>query len=290
MTGYGRVEEPYLHKLIAVELRSLNSKISDMRVKIPANYRTRETDIRKMVTQALERGKIDLMIEVTSSLGSGEEAYALNGDLFRKYYRELRSLCDELDCKEADLVQAIMRIPSVVTSEKEALKDEEWATVCKAIERAIEVMNHHREIEGEAMERECRDRIGTIKDLLVEISPLEKEREAQLRQRIWQNVIDVVGKEKIDPNRFEQEVLYYIEKLDITEEKVRLAQHCDYFLQVLDATGERQKGRKLNFIGQEIGREINTMGAKANFSAIQRIVVQMKDDLEKIKELVANVL
>jgi uncharacterized protein (TIGR00255 family) len=290
MTGYGRVEIPFHHKLIAVELRSLNSKISDLRIKIPANYRTKETEIRKRVTQALERGKIDLMIEVSSSVGSGEEAYALNGELFRKYYRELRTICDELDCQNADLVQAIMRIPSVVISEKEALDGEEWDAVCKTIDQAIVVMNSHREIEGEAMEKECRDRIGAIKGLLEQISPLEKEREEQLRQRIWQNVVDVVGKEKIDANRFEQEILYYIEKLDITEEKVRLSQHCDYFLQVLDADGERQKGRKLNFIGQEIGREINTMGAKANYSAIQRIVVQMKDDLEKIKELVANVL
>lgn len=289
MTGYGRVEEPFHDKLIAVELRSLNSKHSDLRIKIPANYRIKETEIRKMITQSLERGKIDLNIEVTSSVGAGEEAYALNGDLFKKYYRELNAICADLGCEGGDLVQAIMRIPSVVSSEKGALNDEEWEAVKGTIEQALAVMNQHREVEGQAMERECRDRVNAIKDQLELIPPLEQEREERMRQRIWKNVEETVGKEKLDANRFEQEILYYVEKLDITEEKVRLSQHCEYFLEVLD-NPQRQKGRKLNFIGQEIGREINTMGAKANHSGIQRIVVQMKDDLEKIKEMVANVV
>lgn len=287
MTGFGRAEGTFGEKVLLVELRSLNSKYSDVRLKLPPIYRSKEPDIRKMISKQMERGKVDAIIEVSSEWG--EDGYSLNKALFKKYYSELREVCETLGDKNGDLVQAIMRIPSVVTETPESLKGEEWEVLKKTIQKALEDMHQHRLAEGEAMEKECRKRIASIKQLLQEIAPMEGDREERMRQRLLQHLEKFMQRENVDKNRYEQEVLHYLEKIDITEEKVRLKQHCDYFEKEV-AADYMAKGKKLNFIAQEIGREINTLGSKANYSGIQHLVVRMKDDLEKIKEIVANLV
>ncbi len=285
MTGYGRASSEFQDKTITVEVRSLNSKFTDVRIKMPQNYREKEQDIRKIVIDRAKRGKLDLTIEVKSDSGDGE--YALNRPLFKKYYRELVDLSKELGTGTDDVMQAILRIPNVVASAADTLDEEEWNAVKGTLQQAMDKFNDFRGTEGAAMESDCRDRTSTIVELLDQVEPFETHRVEKLRKKILKHMDEYVGKDNIDANRFEQEILYYLEKIDITEEKVRLAQHCKYFDEVLDKN-DSLKGRKLSFISQEMGREINTLGSKANSSDIQRIVVQMKDELEKIKEQVAN--
>lgn len=287
MTGYGREEFSFNDKTIVVEIRSLNSKFTDLRFKIPQNYRIKESELRKHILSKIERGKIDLSIEVKSE--QGDEEYALNGALFKKYYQELRKLAVELDLEYGDLIQAILRLPNVVAVSEDLIDEEEWGAVLTALNNAIEKFSAFRLAEGGAMKKDAETRIHNILSYLNDLPPLEQERLQRLRDKIWQNVEEFVGKEKVDGNRFEQEILYYLEKIDITEEKVRLEQHCKYFLEEL-GSNKVIKGRKLSFISQEMGREINTLGAKANSSDIQKVVVGMKDDLEKIKEVLANVV
>lgn len=285
MTGYGRVTESFQDKTITVEVRSLNSKFTDLRLKIPQNYKEKEPDIRRLVIDRVERGKIELNLDVKSL--QGDDEYGLNVPLFKKYFRELNGLAGELGIPNGDMLQAILRLPNVVASEAESIQEEEWQAVSAALHNALESYDKYRLTEGQVMEDDMRLRIKKILDALGSVDPFETERVQKLRQRMYQNLEDYLGKDKIDENRFEQEILFYLEKIDITEEKVRLEQHCNYFLEVLDKTNT-SKGRKLSFISQEMGREINTLGAKAYSSDIQRLVVGMKDELEKIKEQVAN--
>lgn len=285
MTGYGRSTKNYQDKIIAIEIRALNSKHTDVRFKIPQNYREREVQFRKIVLDKAERGKMDLLIEVKSE--NGDDEYGLNRKLFMRYHRELKQLTEELDLPQNDIVQAIMRIPNVVSAAHESITSEEWAIVEDALNDALDKFTAFRHTEGQAMETDLSLRVNNIADLLQQLHPYEKERVVRLRQRLKQSLEEHLNKDKIDENRFEQEVLFYLEKMDVTEEKVRLEQHCKYFLEVLQKKNT-QKGRKLSFISQEMGREINTLGAKAYSSEIQRIVVQMKDELEKVKEQVAN--
>ncbi|MDX1942970.1 MAG: YicC/YloC family endoribonuclease [Saprospiraceae bacterium] len=285
MTGYGRETLPYKDKTITVEIRSLNSKFTDVRLKIPQNFKEKETELRRIIAERVERGKIELSIDVKSH--QGDDEYGLNHALFKKYYRELSKLCDELGMQKPDMLQAILRLPNVVSTDAEEIEEEEWAVVLKAMDSAIGSFDKFRLAEGNAMEEDMRTRVKLIRECQSHIDPHEGERVVRLRQRLHQNLEEYLGKEKIDENRFEQEILFYLEKMDITEEKVRLEQHCLYFLEELDKK-EKQKGRKLSFITQEMGREINTLGAKAYSSEIQRYVVSMKDELEKIKEQVAN--
>ncbi len=287
MTGFGRASNKSGDKTISVEIRSLNSKLTDIRFKLPQAYKEKEHILRKLIAEKAERGKIDVNIDIKSLEGDGE--YALNQALFTKYYRELHQLSKELDMPPADIMQAILRIPNVVTSAQDTIDEQEWQTLLDTIDLALENFTAFRLEEGAAMEKDCRERIDSILNLVSELEPLEQERVNKLRLRIQKNMEEYVGKENIDANRFEQEILYYLEKMDITEEKVRLAQHCKYFLEVLDAN-ETIKGRKVSFISQEMGREINTLGSKANSSDIQRYVVKMKDELEKIKEQVLNTI
>jgi uncharacterized protein (TIGR00255 family) len=287
MTGYGRVSRNYLDKTIIVEIRSLNSKFTDLRLKAPQHYKEKEPDIRKILTERLERGKIDFSLEINSS--TGEDGFALNIPLFKRYVVELRQLSAELQVETGDLLQAVLRLPNVVSSANEDIEEKEWENVYSAIKEAIEQFEQFRASEGNVLKEELRSRIVLIQENLEKVGPLEGERVVRMRQRLHQNLEESLGKEKIDENRFEQEIIHYLEKLDITEEKVRLAQHCKYFIEELSQPGT-QKGRKLSFISQEIGREINTLGAKAYSSEIQRLVVVMKDELEKIKEQVANCL
>lgn len=285
MTGYGRASTVYEGKTITIEVRSLNSKFTDMRFKIPQNYRDREPEMRKIITEMAQRGKIDITIDIKSMNGDSE--YALNQALFTKYYKELNELSKTLEMPSADIMQAILRIPNVISNAEEEMDEEEWQIVSQTLKDALESFTNFRKAEGKAMEADCRMRTGIIQKLLVEVEPYETERVARLRTKILKHMEEYVGKDNIDANRFEQEILYYLEKIDITEEKVRLSQHCKFFNEQLDKK-ETLKGRKLNFISQEMGREINTLGSKANSSDIQKIVVQMKDELEKIKEQVAN--
>lgn len=285
MTGYGRAVQTYKDKTITIEIRSLNSKFTDLRFKLPPSYKEKEAVLRKKISTAAERGKLDVAIDMKSS--QGEEEYSLNTALFKKYHKELASLSSELDIPQGDMLQAILRLPNVVTSAGTAIEEEEWTAIMTGVQAAIDNFISFRKDEGAALEADLRTRIASIQNCLEALAPFEAERIPKIRQRMKQNLEEFMGKENVDKNRFEQEVLFYIEKIDINEEKVRLGQHCKYFIEQLN-TKNTQKGRTLSFISQEIGREINTLGSKAYSSDIQRIVVKMKDELEKVKEQVAN--
>lgn len=285
MTGFGRESLSYKDKTIVVEIRSLNSKFTDMRLKMPQTFREKETELRRVVLERVERGKIELLIEVKSL--QGDDEFSLNTSLFRKYHRELTKLADELDIPKGDMLQAILRLPNVVATDADEIDEDEWDIVMQTLEKAIQSFEKFRVAEGRAIEEDMRMRVMNIRENLSQVNPHEEERVVRLRQRLHQNLEEYLSKEKVDENRFEQEIIFYLEKMDVTEEKVRLAQHCIYYLEELDKN-YIQKGRKLSFITQEMGREINTLGAKAYSSDIQKLVVNMKDELEKIKEQVAN--
>ncbi len=285
MTGFGRAEASYSNKEILVEIRSLNSKFTDIRLKIPQNYKEKEVQIRKLVSDNVERGKIEVSMEIRSP--EGDEDFSLNVPLFKRYFKELSSLSKELEINNEGLIPAILRLPNVVGADVGTIEAEEWLQASSAILNAVKAFNNFRSDEGKAMETDLLLRVNNIQTYLGEIAPFESDRVVKLRERLMKNLEENFSKEKVDQNRFEQEVIYYLEKMDITEEKVRLGQHCKYFIEQINAK-DAQKGRKLSFISQEIGREINTLGAKAYSSDIQRLVVKMKDDLEKIKEQVAN--
>ena len=259
----------------------------DMRFKIPQHYKEKEMELRKLLSTRLDRGKIELNLDVKNL--AGDDEFTINQELYTKYFQELTSLNRDLQASDEPLTQAILRLPNVVDNKMESVDEVEWRQVMEVLEETIAKFNDFRFAEGKAMEDDCRSRINNILLLLDEITPFESARKEQVREKLLNHIQDFVSMDNIDKNRFEQEILYYLEKLDITEEKVRLAQHCQYFLQEMKSD-KAVKGRKLNFISQEIGREINTLGAKANSSAIQHKVVQMKDELEKIKEQVANAL
>lgn len=288
MTGYGKAYQVYNDKKINVELRTLNGRNTDARFKMPQNYREKEHLLRKMVLEAAMRGKIEVSVDVASS--HGDEAYGLNQALFKKYHSELMDLSAELDLPKSDMMTAILRIPNVVMAEEGTLSDEEWQVVQETFRTALANLQNFRREEGKALERDLTERAENIQMILGRISPFEAERISNLRDRLRQRMDDFLKQGEVDENRFEQEILFYLEKMDINEEKVRLAQHCKYFLEVLRKDKPIVKGKKLGFISQEIGREINTMGAKANSHDIQRMVVEMKDELEKIKEQVLNVV
>ncbi len=287
MTGYGRESQPYLDKNISVEIRSLNSKFTDIKMKVPQKYKDRESDLRRLLAERAERGKIEFSLEIKSL--QGDDDFALNVPLFKRYVVELSKLAGELQMPLGDIFPAVLRLPNVVSTDAADVDEAEWEAVLKVTHKAIEQFDAFRLAEGQAMEADLRLRVLNILTALPQVDPHQEERVTRVRQRMHQNLEEYLGKDKIDENRFEQEILFYLEKIDITEEKVRLEQHCNYFLQELDSN-DTAKGRKLSFISQEMGREINTLGAKAYSSEIQRLVVNMKDELEKIKEQVANTI
>ncbi len=287
MTGFGRASAPFREKNISIELNSLNSKFSDIRLKVPQKYKNFEIKLRKLISEKSLRGKIDVNIEINSL--HGESEYTINTELFKRYYKELKTLSDELGMDNVDILQAIMRIPDITQIRDEDIDEEELNAVLDVLETALQKLTTYRIEEGKAMEKDLVQRANNIRRLLKTVDPFEKERAEKIRAKLRQSLANFAGKQNVDENRFEQELIFYLEKFDITEEKVRLEQHCTYFLEVLKSE-EKIKGKKLNFISQEMGREINTLGAKAYSSEIQRIVVTMKDDLEKIKEQVANII
>lgn len=288
MTGYGRASGTLGDKTISVELRSLNSKITDIKLRFPADYREKELELRKIVSDHAERGKIDYTLEIQNA--SGAATVSLNEALFRGYHQALSRLTTELKMDQADMLAAILRIQNVVSSSTGEVDEAEWNVVVQVSQAALEALRVFRLQEGKVLETDLRERVTTILRLLDEVTPYEQERFTRMRDRIRTNLEEALGIGSIDNNRFEQELLYYLEKMDMSEEKLRLAQHCKYFLEQIDKAKDRAPGRSLGFVSQEIGREINTLGAKAYDADIQRIVVQMKDELEKIKEQIANVL
>ena len=287
MTGYGRANGSFGDKSIAVEIRALNSKMTDLKMRLPGDYKEKEVELRKIVTDHAERGKIDMIVEVQNA--DGAASVSLNEGLFRGYHRELSRLTNELGMGQTDLLQAILRIPNVVASTSGEVDEDEWQAICETVYRALNLFKAFRQQEGQVLETDLRLRIANIQLLLNEVTNFEQGRFTRMRERLRNNLEESIGKENLDNNRFEQEILYYLEKMDITEEKVRLAQHCKYFIEQIEAKNQ-SAGRTLNFISQEIGREINTLGAKAYDADLQKLVVQMKDELEKVKEQLANVL
>ena len=287
MTGFGHSKTEINGKIIRVEIKSLNARTTEIRCKLPNSYRDREMDLRKKVIDKLQRGKLDLTITVDGF--SDEENAFINADAFKKYYRELSALMQELNITEGDIMQSILRVPNVIGQHEELADDAEWALVEKTVEEALVSINKFRVDEGLVLRQDLVDRIKQIEAHLKSIEPYEAVRLDRIKDKLKKNMDEFALKQNVDQNRYEQEILYYIEKLDINEEKVRLSQHCVYFVEELDHE-EDQKGRKLSFIAQEIGREINTIGAKAQDSDIQQFVVMMKDELEKLKEQLANIL
>jgi len=283
MTGFGKANASIKGKKISVEARSVNSKGLDTNFRLPNLYREKETELKNIFSEKLKRGKIDLTVSM--DISNEEKQISLNKVVAKKHYAELKSLCKELKLDDKEMLLAILRMPDVFKPEKEEFSDKSWKILLSCIINAIAGLDKFRIAEGKALEKDLRKRLGVINNLLDRVEEMDEARIPFIKEKIRKQVAELT--EKIDQNRFEQEIIYYAEKLDITEEKVRLKTHCDYFLKTMH---EDECGRKLNFISQEIGREINTIGSKANDAEIQKVVVQMKDELEKIKEQLNNVL
>lgn len=283
MTGFGKASLNSKGKKISVEIRSLNSKQLDLSIRIPGVFREKENEIRGLISKECERGKIDFSIFIED-----EKSAALsfvNKKLAKAYFSELKALANELKADKEDLLEIVLKMPDVLKPERAEFDLSEWNLIKKCIEKSLKEINRFRNDEGVELEKELEKRVQLVLKNLKAISSLDEKRIPLLREKIRNSVSEL--KDKIDENRFEQELIFYIEKLDITEEKVRLKTHCDYFTKTMK---EKSSGRKLSFISQEIGREINTIGSKANDAGIQKFVVQMKDELEKIKEQLNNVL
>lgn len=285
MTGFGKATKEFEKRTVNVEIRSLNSKGMDLSLRLSNSYREYELELRSEIARLLERGKVDLSIYVESK--NIETPVEINSDLAKEYQRKIKQLATELNEPANDVLYQILKMPDVLKSERREPDENEWKEIKTVITEAVESLNKFRAQEGKSIEKDFSDHLGLIQTCLNKIIDLDKSRIAGIKDRIKGNLNEVIGADKIDANRFEQELIYYIEKLDINEEKVRLKTHLDYFLTTMK---EPSGGRKLNFIAQEIGREINTIGSKANHAEIQKLVVLMKDELEKIKEQTSNVL
>ena len=287
MTGYGKATAETGSRKVIVEIKSLNSKAMDISTKIIPAYRDKELDIRSRITAALERGKVDFSLYIDTASVSG--AQVINVPVFRNYLKQIESIAADTDYPVPDdILSTVLRMPEVLsTNQQEEVSDEEWAAVSVAVDQAIQALVDYRKVEGTALENKFREKIANISALLKSVEPYEQERVAKIKERIRSSMQETVGK-NYDENRFEQEMIFYIEKLDISEEKQRLSNHLDYFIKTLEE-GHGQ-GKKLGFIAQEMGREINTLGSKSNQAEMQNIVVRMKDELEQIKEQVLNVM
>ena len=285
MTGFGKATVELPGKKITVEVKSLNSKQLDASIKIPSSYKDKELEIRSEITKILERGKIDFYLSV--EISGDQSNYTINKPLVLHYYNELKALSEEIG-ETIELLPLALKMPDVLKTVREDIDEEEWSHVLIAVDEALTKADLFRTEEGTLLAKDFEYRIGLIRKYMLEVVPFEKARVPVIRERLMKDINELVDSSKFDPNRFEQELIYYIEKLDITEEKVRLAKHIDYFLNTIKEEGSQ--GKKLAFITQELGREINTMGSKANDAEIQKLVVQMKDELEKIKEQLMNIL
>jgi uncharacterized protein (TIGR00255 family) len=287
MTGFGRAEDTVGDKTFLIDIKSLNGKQFDLQLKMPAFLKPFEFEIRKVLSEGLGRGTVECMISLKET--GNAKPITINTDLAKAYYHPLSQLATDLNLEKGDLLSTILKLPEVITPSSETLTDEEWQQFKKVLLDAIHNLNDHRMDEGKSLKQELELRIDNIFQQQKTVVELEPLRQKKIREGIIKLLEENVGKENYDDNRLEQELIYYIEKIDITEEQVRLKNHCDYFTMVLNE-GEESKGKKLSFILQEIGREINTTGAKAYDATIQKCVVLMKDELEKAKEQVLNVL
>jgi len=285
MTGFGKATQEFENKTVTIEIRSLNSKNLDLNFRLPSVYRDKEHELKSEITKLLERGKVDLSVYVESKIQ--ETPVEVNTDLAKAYYSKIKQLAVELNEPTTNLLAQVLKMPDVLKSERKEPNEQDWKDIYSIVLKAIDGLNKFREDEGKSIQKDFEDHLKVIADSLEKIKAHDASRVQNIKDRIKKNLEEVVGIDKIDNNRFEQELIYYIEKLDINEEKVRLKTHLDYFTATMK---EPAGGRKLNFIGQEIGREINTIGSKANDAEMQKLVVLMKDELEKIKEQTNNVL
>lgn len=287
MTGFGRTEKTIGDKTYLVEIKSLNGKQLDINLKIPALIKPYEFDIRNLIQEYLLRGTVECLIVIKQN--GSTKPVVINTDLIKAYYQQIEELASELSIDTNSVLSALLRLPEVVSPSNEILEKDEWLELKKVIANALQELNLHRIDEGKSLEKELRLRIRNIGKQEDEILKLEPERRKKMKQELIQLLEENVGKDNYDTNKLEQELIYYIEKIDIREEQVRLRNHCKYFLSVLEED-EESKGKKLAFVMQEIGREINTTGSKAYDSEIQKCVVLMKDELEKMKEQTFNIL
>lgn len=287
MTGYGKAEAQLPDKKLTIEIRTLNSKQLDSNTRLPSLYKEKEIEIRKMLATELERGKVECSFyyEQSQETSGG----SINAPLVKDYYNQLNTIAGELGLNSSnELLSIVMRMPDTIRNDRSELEEEEWTTVRESLKQALGQVNKFRQQEGESLDADMRERVESISEKLKDVEKLEGDRISRIRERIGNNLSEFLGKEEMDENRFEQELIFYMEKLDISEEKVRLANHCSYFLKTMGENGP--VGKKLGFISQEMGREINTLGSKANHVEIQRLVVEMKDELERIKEQILNAL
>ena len=286
MTGYGIAESLYNTKKITVEIRTLNSKQLDLAVKLPNELRFAELDFRNRIGAKLLRGKIDAVITVTDT--SADAVNQIDPDVVASYLRQINGISEELGmAPAADMASLIFRMPGIFNTPEQKYDEDFVAKIAETLDTVVDTVDRFRIQEGQTLKRDLLHRVDLIVGLLDQVEPFEKSRHDTIKQRLTKNLMELTTEGQYDENRFEAELIYYLEKLDITEEKVRLRQHCNYFRESCD---EDQAGKKLGFISQEMGREINTLGSKANEVNIQRLVVMMKDELEKIKEQVLNIL
>ena len=282
MTGFGKAVLELPEKKITIEIRSLNSKTLDLNTRFPSFYREKELEIRNLISEKIQRGKVDFSMMV--ELNPAARNQKVNADLIKSYIQEFKNITPTVT--DGELLPVVMRLPDVISYSQDDLGEDEWNQIRATIITAIDALNEFRLDEGKVLEKYITSNLTNILDLLTQVVPFEIERITTIKERFAKRLEEV--KVEIDQNRFEQELIFYLEKLDITEEKVRLKNHCEYFLKELE--GNESNGKKLGFISQEIGREINTLGSKSNHSEMQKIVVQMKDELEKIKEQALNIL
>lgn len=286
MTGYGKANGSFATKNITAEIKSLNSKQFDLTVKLPTVYREKELELRAMLSEKIGRGKVDLNISIEDA--QGQKRVTINQSLALAYLKEINLLMDAGGLeRDVNILSALLSMPDVMQSEKNELDENEWKAVISIIEEAADALVHFRKTEGARLEKDIQARVESIENLRLEVEAHLPERLQTVRDRIQKNLADLVTHDETDKNRLEQEIIYYLEKLDITEEHTRLKGHCIYFIDTMKEKG--MVGKKLAFISQEMGREINTMGSKANHVAIQKLVVDMKDELEKIKEQLLNI-
>ena len=285
MTGYGKAELNLKNANFTIEVRSLNSKQIDANVKMSSIYRDKEIGLRKLLSEKLQRGKIEVSIWRESSESSAK--YTLNTELIKEYFSQIKEVTSYLSINSSDIMPSLLKMPEVLVKGEEKAEDNEWEEIAKGIDIAIGNILQFRLDEGEKLETDITARINKLSTLLIDISPFAKGRIEKVKKSLADKLVEIDTK-NIDENRFEQELIYYLEKQDITEEQVRLEVHLSYFIETMKA--DAPNGKKLGFIGQEIGREINTIGSKSSDAEMQKIVVQMKDELEKIKEQLLNIL
>lgn len=287
MTGYGSAETTSDKYIFKVELKSLNGKFLELNLRLPKLFSDKEILLRNHITAKLVRGSVSVFINLEKQKGLAQEPISINKPLATEYYKTWKDLADSLGASGDDIFRAVMTMPEIMKQEEQGYEEEEWEQLLKTFELAYHNLETFRKEEGKALQILLTNHCLAIEELIPIVEELEPERMEITKQRLQKNLNDLINKEGFDQNRFEQELIYYLEKLDITEEKNRLISHCRHFL---DTLKEEQSGRKLNFIAQEIGREINTMGSKASHAGMQKAVVKMKEELEKIKEQVLNVL